>query len=106
MAQASTETSTGQDQGGRKNFFVGTVENAGGAPDIFRRYSFLPWWRSSAEHFSAKIEMILKTDADFIPNWAGDWKVARTRRLESLRHVAQTFLSAGCGDFPVPTPEQ
>ena len=32
----------------------------------------------------------------------GDWKVARTRRLESLRYVAQTFLSAGAGDFPVP----
>src|SRR5579884_2579077 len=27
-----------------------------------------------------------------------------TRRLERLRHVAQTFLSAGCGDYPVPTP--
>ena len=35
----------------------------------------------------------------------GDWKVARTRRLESLRYVAQTFLSAGFGDFPVPVRE-
>jgi hypothetical protein len=32
---------------------------------------------------------------------SGDWKVPATRRLESLRHVAQTFLSAGSGDFPV-----
>jgi len=32
----------------------------------------------------------------------GDWKVARTRRLESLRYVAQTFLSASSGDIPVP----
>jgi len=31
----------------------------------------------------------------------GNWKVPLTRRLESLRHVAQTFLSAGLGDFPV-----
>jgi hypothetical protein len=31
----------------------------------------------------------------------GNWKVPLTRRLESLRHVAQTFLSAGSGDFPV-----
>jgi hypothetical protein len=31
----------------------------------------------------------------------GDWKVPRTRRLESLRYVARTFLSAGSGDFPV-----
>jgi hypothetical protein len=31
----------------------------------------------------------------------GDWKVARTRRLESLRYVTQTFLSASDGDFPV-----
>jgi len=31
----------------------------------------------------------------------GDWKVPRTRRLESLRYVARTFLSAGLGDFPV-----
>ena len=33
----------------------------------------------------------------------GDRKVARTRRLESLRYVAWTFLSAGSGDFPVPS---
>ena len=33
----------------------------------------------------------------------GDWKVAGTRRLESLRYVAPTFLSAGAGDFPVPS---
>jgi hypothetical protein len=37
----------------------------------------------------------------FILFWSGDWKVPATRRLESLRHVAQTFLSAGSGDFPV-----
>ena len=35
----------------------------------------------------------------------GDWKVAGTRRLESLRYVAPTFLSAGSGDFPVPSSE-
>src|SRR2546427_6392318 len=28
----------------------------------------------------------------------------KTRRLESLRYVAQTFLSAGSGDFPVACP--
>jgi len=33
--------------------------------------------------------------------WTGNWKVPWTRRLESLRYVAQTFLSAGSGDFPV-----
>ena len=32
----------------------------------------------------------------------GDWKVALTRRLESLRYVVPTFLSAGSGDIPVP----
>ena len=35
------------------------------------------------------------------PFLTGNWKVPLTRRLESLRHVAQTFLSAGSGDFPV-----
>ena len=34
---------------------------------------------------------------------AGDRKVARTRRLESLRYVAWTFWSAGSGDIPVPS---
>ena len=30
----------------------------------------------------------------------GDWKVPRTRRLESLRHgVARAFLSAGSGEL-------
>ena len=32
----------------------------------------------------------------------GDWKVTLTRRLESLRYVVPTFLSAGSGDIPVP----
>src|SRR5262249_39392980 len=32
----------------------------------------------------------------------GDWKVARTRRQECLRHAAQAFQPAGSGNFPVP----
>jgi len=40
--------------------------------------------------------------AELVIEETGDWKVAGTRRLESLRYVAQTFLSAGAGDFPVP----
>src|SRR6185369_27822 len=32
----------------------------------------------------------------------GGWKVARTRRQECLRYVAQAFQPAGCGNFPVP----
>jgi len=32
----------------------------------------------------------------------GDWKVARTRRQECLRYVAQAFQPAGSGDILVP----
>jgi hypothetical protein len=32
----------------------------------------------------------------------GDWEVAVTRGLETLRYVAQTFLSAGSGTFQSP----
>jgi len=32
----------------------------------------------------------------------GDWKVPRTRRLESLRYVARTFLSAVLATFQSP----
>ena len=35
----------------------------------------------------------------------GDWKVARTRRQECLRYVAQAFLSAGSGDILVTSSE-
>src|ERR1041385_1659132 len=34
----------------------------------------------------------------------GEKNVPRTRMLESRRYVAQTFLSAGSGDFPVARP--
>ena len=42
-------------------------------------------------------------DWKWVKRGTGDWKGARTRRLESLRYVAQTFLSAGSGDIPVPS---
>jgi hypothetical protein len=38
----------------------------------------------------------------FGPARTGIWKDARTRRLESLCYVAQTFLSAGWGTFQSP----
>ena len=37
------------------------------------------------------------------PGAPGDWKVARTRRQECRRYVAQAFQPAGSGDFPVPS---
>ena len=39
---------------------------------------------------------------EFALKETGDWKVARTRRQECLRYVAQAFQPAGSGDFPVP----
>ena len=52
----------------------------------------------------ASLRRLLRTPPGVIKSGCGpgDWKVALTRRLESLRYVAPTFLSADSGDIPVP----